>query len=495
MISYRFPQALLLKLNTLLININRECEVSGYLRIYLFYFLITFLIWVLALLFVFQPYFYGDEVYSIHVSNQKSILLGYLELCRYKPRLLGNAFILLGFRFFADHRIILALLSIFLQSASSAFLFLVLQKFLRCSFIPSLVLGFGLSFIRFPIYCVYEFNLGLIEGSAQLFFTLYLFFIFSFWYVRSLNNFFLCLVMALCATLCHERYVACFLPVLAICIFQFRSENKFIIFIRCISISITLLFVLCLPYLLHTHHALSGTAGQPLQLLTKNTMYQIGDSVKNIFGLNVGPPYLVGTATSVSSIKFLYTLPEIIVLVALFIHFMYSCAISLRNTDRCRSDFYLSLFLIILLGFPFIIVSSMSIRLELRWLFAPFITLVFAYLFAISNSRVKNYYALALGLTSLIAFLSQISAFRNIYFVQASKDCGAVGSLISSGVFDGQTIVAYFGPEQFWNDFFSRFPKIKIRSSQTVNSDNFIYLGIVDGKISILSKSGINIRN
>ena len=59
------------------------------------FFLVVSIGWLIILLFVFQPYFFNDENYMHGIAIKNGAWESYLDLCRYKPRLISNACILI----------------------------------------------------------------------------------------------------------------------------------------------------------------------------------------------------------------------------------------------------------------------------------------------------------------------------------------------------------------------------------------------------------------
>jgi hypothetical protein len=447
-------------------------------------------LWSIWYIHSFQPFFYGDELYALQHSLNGSWMDGFHFHSEYKPRWASNALITTLYRNFSNTRSALIIIAISFQIFGSL-VFYASIRIIGLSKTSSFLITMATAVSRFNLYCVYEANLGLIEGSAWLFFAMSLYF----WilYIKSNNDIYglVSTIFILLSGLSHERY----LPI-ALLTVSFQIIRFLITGFRLPSISLILsiilpfsVFIALLRYM--PSSTLSGTGGVPVSVISFHTLHQITDGIMQVLGVNRGPSYLSGEAHGFAlliqdniSIIFLF-----ILIVILYRSFAYN-----KNNIASISDnihFGNMLIFPVYAFISLVFIASISIRQEMRWLQEPLmiliiITILFILKYKISESIVK---LLAFGF-----FFSSMTLFQSqsfVYYASAGKNAESLGRLMQSGIFDTASTKITSNEEwTFQGDLFMSLNFSKNKEYISENRSPYFSnsnIEIQNGKISLIS--------
>jgi hypothetical protein len=387
-------------------------------------FVSLFIILLSFCLYNFQPFFYGDELVSRAASNTGDFLEGYIKVMTYKPRVLSNLFITIGYRLFYYHRIMLTIISAFLQAAALYYLWTILVETIGLNRIIASISIIFISINRFNIVCTGEVEMGLIEGIGTVFFVITLKAIITAYYSNDFKHLLWATVWAYLTYLCHERYGVLLGTLFILCIWQWIQHRNYKLIILPFGIIILLLSIPILGIIFGSHGTFNATGGKAFTF----NIYQIADfysqTIMQLLNINWGyHACLIGTPFDITNFWH-------IALAASFISIIiYSLILFFKKNSSSNESILLFYFLLIFILAPLLLMASLSLRIELRWLWQPYMVLIIIMAIILPKSKKGT----LLLLSSFIFFVSNIVYLQNmneLYFVGYSNYVKSLGGNI-----------------------------------------------------------------
>ena len=287
----------------------------------------------------------------------------------------------------------------------------------------SLTITFLALIINFNYYEIYQL-IGFIEGLSMLLSIIIL--VLSIKYVKAneynINKYtFLLLIIYLLLVFTHERYFPMMLlPIIAI------SYNKNLGLKHKSKIYIAFIIELVLFFLIRYYHLrIWVPRGTDCSSLVENFDFQrsilfIGQQISYLLGFNLGPEYLCGKQFLNTEFNIqLLIVASLTLLLGIIVAYIASKITNEKN-ETTQSN-YIDLFYILYI-FLCILQSSLTIRVELRWLLASFVGLMF-YITHMMSYILKNSSMKILKLVAVIFFISFVvsRAYLCIFFRDNNK--------------------------------------------------------------------------
>ncbi|MFM0568783.1 hypothetical protein PQQ88_10700 [Paraburkholderia caledonica] len=364
--------------------------------------------------------FYGDDLYNIVATLKDHVFVGTWQSAltsefyeKYRP-VFHLAWFALAQIFHTDLRGFLAF-DFFLQLASAVVFFSIAMQLSHRNRVVSLVLAFTFATSRFALYQATQAT-GMVEALALLFFLLAVTVLLKSltqpergglqWVIVGL--YFLCIHS-------HERYIAV-APWLATAMAMtgFRRSGGFVNrFGGAIAIlAIPLLNILIKTTLLHSAFFV-GTGATHLDINIARIVDLSEQAVFSVFGFNYGPQHLVG-----HSIVFGDNEPgdelsraiATIATVAVAVAVLWSVVVGRKQHAPRQSYLLFAIALVVLLLAP----PVLTIRVEQRWMYAPFAVLlaILAWSTRLDGRKVwVPVIASLVACASLLAVDTRLSAF------------------------------------------------------------------------------------
>ncbi len=261
---------------------------------------------------------------------------------------------------------------------------------------------FGSYIYIIAVYSYYGITqlLGLMEQMCVFFCIWFLYFIFQYIKHNRTKDYMYSVFIYLLVMLTHERFLA----LLGVYIVL----NLFILYDRHIKSRIKNLMVASLPaiyfivmkvFILKTM-LFKGTAQIPIELSFPVLMGHIVKTILSMFGINVGPNYLMGHLfIQYSKIQqFMILLAAILLLVA-FSVYVYQCII--KDKQNAKQEMQKLLAFIFTEG-AVIICYSVSTRIEMRQIYVPYILFIIYAVYCISKLNVPS---IALSISALYSVI------------------------------------------------------------------------------------------
>lgn len=325
---------------------------------------------------------------------------------RFRPftyAILGVAFKTCGkdYSCFFDINLAIFLLNVLLISINTSVL--CRNKFIGIFFAPILFI-----FSRFSYYSILQ-VMGIMENVAMMLLLLSIFS--AIFFIRTIKNYWMFIIIGLFALIIstHERYLICLLPILSILI-----SNKEKIKPRFLIVYVTLLSIILISYFYFrlfylNADFLTGTGGTSLTetFNISQIFIFIFTGLLNMIGFNAGPTGLSGknfleTGVIGSLLGISVSFSLLLLLAFIFIQ---------KRQKQTHLEWNLLIFFL-LLFMGLIFSSSITIRQEYRWLYAPFVVLILGivyFLSVICSEKIK----IILSIIILIAYLSVDLYYRN----------------------------------------------------------------------------------
>lgn len=302
----------------------------------------------------------------------------------------------------------IVVINIALLLVIAVILYFFIKKICRSELISWLS---GMAFItsRFAYYSTTQL-IGLIETLAILFTLIICILLYEYLHSEERSVFYLALAAYVAITLTHERYMV-LLP-LFIYVLIVSKKKKGIDFI---STAIAFAFTVWIRYSMTGHIIPAGTGGtQITETFTIKSFFKSAImQVEYMIGINAGEEYLCGItwADTSAAVKISVVLGCIAIL-WIFITFVVTVVKKLKSGDSSAiaiKDF------ILLIGFIIgcVTASSVTIRVEMRWIYASFMIMLIlmAYMYAYAAPDKK----ITVIAVVLIVFLVLCIA-RDVYY-------------------------------------------------------------------------------
>lgn len=369
----------------------------------------------------------GDDIYSwFQWSNKTSFWEAFTDASanKYRPVLDVIHFIL--FKLFSYNYQLFFYFNILLNYVVIFALYKLVQKISNQNNVIAFVISIIYLTSRFSYYNILQLY-GIME--AVCLFLLLLIINFSVDFIRTgRSNFaFYSLGINLIIVFTHERYIA-LIPFLFFILLFNDSIKGTLKRILLLSLFVPLLLNFLLKKFVFNTRFLEGTLYVPLEFNPLSIVKLLISGFLTIMGINAGPAYLNGI-----SFKDVDTLTNIVIgiIISLFIFIGILTVFQYRRLDLSERKKELKIaFLWGALFFSLLLVSSIAIIQELRWLYAPFV--VFLIYLSYQSSKVSLHpiakYAVLVLLCFFIARNDMYykTFLPNVFFVEARKIADSV---------------------------------------------------------------------
>ena len=301
------------------------------------------------------------------------------------------------------------------------------------------------------------------------------------------------LLFAFLSVLVHERYLIifvgfCVIYYIKISDYHYRNFLVFLSFAICIITLFGRSWITGIPTFL-------GTGGQQISINFSDILANTSQGFLSIVGLNWGPEYLIGANfLQIGHYAKIHIVSIILILLSLYFH----------RIKIWTHELFPCLVEIMLIGFVLLIPPILTIRMEQRWEYFPFIMLILV--ISVSSSIISktlNWWIVrGYFVSSLIINIIYMNSFSNVYMVYASNVALKFHELIAAnpGVFSryiyfisGTEHCAWtFQEENFALLYIEKPVKLKCISPGEISreleeSAQFIIMDY-DGKFIILNK-------
>lgn len=272
---------------------------------------------------------------------------------------------------------------------------------------------------RFSYYSVLQVNASL-EALSVLLVILIVRASIEYFITQELKYVFYFLLLNLIITFTHERFIVLVLFLLILLYIKKPYKYKKIINF---AVFFPFLLLVVLKKIVFNSRFFEGTAGVPIDFNPVAIIKFVVCGFLNMFSLNVGPSYLNGIPIFEVGAKTHFFSAGI---VALYIVVFALVLSYVRKLDsRERKDQVIIFMLWIVLFFSLILAASVTIRQELRWLYAPFVVFLiyFSYLLSIISLKPTLKYLL---LVIICLFIVRNDVFykenlSQVFFVYSQK--------------------------------------------------------------------------
>jgi len=301
--------------------------------------------------------------------------------------------------------------NIAVQTINALLFALIIDLFLKSPFL-SLLLGLMVGLSRLFYFNIAQLiNGGALEGLAMAFFLGCLYFLCKAFTSKAglpqkMRALLGSIVFANLAMYTHERYII-LLPFIILVIFLSPSLKEISLRMRAV-LSLTALISLILNVAIkksvYSLPFFVGTGGTNIEFSLSSAISFFFDAILTLFQVNTGPEYLVGIPFSGLPLfnKLLVFVFAIGIIAILALYFVRVRKFFQLNQKEDQSVFF-NFLLLSLLGIILLVPATITIRLEQRWLQAPFSVFALLVIIALNTLPFKyrsgNKYALLLFFT------------------------------------------------------------------------------------------------
>lgn len=297
-------------------------------------------------------------------------------------------------------------------------LFLMFHKISK-SIIVSFCLAAAFILSRFAYYDITQ-ALGVMEAMALLFSVLLFYLLWQYLNTEKLKYYWISLIVFTMLIFTHERFIT-ILGVYFVLFLIFGLKRKNVLLYIYSTLPVILSFVLKIFVL--QIRPLDGTGGTDI-LQTFN----IGGFFQNffsawlyIFGVNAGPTYLNGISSEGVSLY----INNLILIgnICLFLIVIILGISVLKSKKMLFKEYFRNFILFITFIFVTLLAGSVTFRLEMRWLYVPFVGLLFLLAYMSKVIIAKRVFVLPFFLIFFIWFsvytpreIFYRSYYKNIYY-------------------------------------------------------------------------------
>ncbi|MES2626570.1 MAG: hypothetical protein V4628_14895 [Pseudomonadota bacterium] len=405
---------------------------------------LLFLVFVLGLIFAtwrFGPWmpdvFFGDDLVNL-LSYKEGYFPGTTSAAwtvafmeKYRPIFVSLSSAMFGA--FDDTMWAYLAVNVLVQGLNTAIAFAIAHKLSHGNMLVSLAVAVAVATSRFALYQVTQVT-GFLEAIALTFF---LFMTYCMVHASNANQqaawrwSWLALLMAFLVINTHERYigVAAWLCLALLVLPGTRAlplHRLLTLLGACVGIVLLNVFfkvlVLDMPFFV-------GTGGTHMDLDLLRVLDLVRQAVLSIFGFNEGPEYLIGTR----AITLGWSPPVMLLAAAFTLAWVIAIVAGVRTALReplTASDSRWQLFcwplLLLILGGLMLGPPALTIRMEQRWVFAPFIVtlLIFAWAVGVQRQRTivpVGILAAVIGFGTVISDTLIAAHFEQIFFVTSGR--------------------------------------------------------------------------
>ena len=278
------------------------------------------------------------------------------------------------------------------------------------------------TFSRFAYYNISQVH-GIMEEMALLTATLILFLLLKFLLKNNDKSFYFACILLFFIPFIHERYMVMY-PLFIVAIFLNTKSIKYEKLKYFIFSTLSFVIPFLVRILFLKNRAFDGTGGSDM----KET-FNFNDFLKHfksgmlyLFGINDGPAYLNGIEqeNALKWVKFFNTIFIIVVLIIAISYFFFIIRDILRRNEGIN-QLKITILIISFIFFT-LVCACATIRLEMRWVYTPYVGFIILLCNMLSYIKkyMKNYIVNVLIITILsITMPTELyfrSNYRNLYY-------------------------------------------------------------------------------
>lgn len=230
---------------------------------------------------------------------------------------------------------------------------------------------------RFSYYNITQFN-GILEATCLLILILIIYYSIDFWQKKSIKYLVFTVLLYSLLIFTHERYVVLIGFLIAlIFLSDFITLKQKIFYSGLSAIPLLLNIILKVAVFKIPFFVGAGSASEiSFNFNTAVTHYFL--SVLNVIGINIGPGYLYGLTFVSPEMALQYKIVSLsVTVIPLLILCIFIFYYIILNKDKnSKTDEIKKLFLAVFLVCLIILSFSVTIRVEQRWIYAPFIVYI-----------------------------------------------------------------------------------------------------------------------
>lgn len=247
---------------------------------------------------------------------------------------------------------------------------------------------------RFSYYNIAQL-LGLMEAMALLFFIAQIYYIYKYFILDDRNGFYQALFFYLLTTLTHERFMV-LIPIFYIVLIFLRNKE----IEKYLAPVLTFIMIQFARFLMIGTILPAGTGGTNVTetFNIKIFIYSLFSEFLYLLGINKGPEHLNGIMWSDYPLIFkLIAFISIFLCAVIFIYYLYVLFLKYKNGMYIYKNICFT-FILIAYMLASVVSSSVTIRVEMRWLYAPLAAclILLSYMVGVSKDIQKlnneNYY-------------------------------------------------------------------------------------------------------
>lgn len=367
--------------------------------------------------------FFMDDlaIWNVYHNNSSFDFIFNTYANKFRP--IANIPMLLGFKIAGYNTHILDNYLLIINFIIAVIVFYIISKITNNIYI-GVCSSTGYIFSRLAYYQVGQY-FGIMEATGLTFAVLTLYFIYKFInYDDDLDkHYIIAIIMFILCVFSHERYMCLIiLLLLAPLLKKYKNKKKKFIYYEIISFSV-ITSILILRYILLKGGSIAGTGGTSITdtINILQVIKFICYGIVNMIGVNAGEAYLTGI-----SVKYVSPLIYMIVFIYLScIVFTAVLTVKLLTDKTIKKDNIFIKNNILFIGFILLTILSCSItiRLEMRWLYTPFVGCLILYAYWIQYLTKNNYFRKKAIILLTIIIILQIpielyyrSYYKYVYF-------------------------------------------------------------------------------
>lgn len=292
------------------------------------------------------------------------------------------------------------LFNIILHSLTSTSLFFVMEKITKdkiTSFVVVMV-------YQFSFLCYYNITqaLGSMEELCLFFLVWIVYSMYLIYKEQKISYLCLLAIVSMFVVFTHERFLVLMLTNALVVFFFYRKEYKKKIGALCI-VEFPFLFNLLLKKLIFDNTIMVGTGGTYIDINIKSIFSYVLESVALVFGINIGPEYLNGYTWNYceNNQKVLSVLLATFFIVLIFFYLFKVIRMVKRERVEEIKKFVTAVFFVGCLMISYCV----TIRVEMRWVYAPFLVFVMYIGYMLSKVCLKRGFKLTLLVILLVLSL------------------------------------------------------------------------------------------
>lgn len=261
---------------------------------------------------------------------------------------------------------------------------------------------------------------GLVESICTFLLIWILYFIIEFYKSKS-NQYIWCVIVLLTLIVfTHERFLV-LAPIVSIVYWVYSDDKKIKKILMSLVILLPDIFNIFLKKVILKSAVMVGTGWAAIEINVKQIMLFVLESIEILFGINNGPQYLNGYSFDSSSI--INKIACFIVAFCLLFIIMYYITQNLKKHQWCE---FIKFGIAILWVGVLMISYCLTIRVEVRWVYAPYIVFMTYIIYMIYRINMNKYFKFG-----ILVLLTGLLLFTNyncrkypdeLYYVKSMKN-------------------------------------------------------------------------